>query len=184
VYFVIFLILPAVATVLASARLLDQTATSHVLDLANPFRALHRVTPMGIMFGGPPRPAFPWPVHCLIFCGVTLTILGASVRRVRRAAVGDRSIRIEKKFRPSSGSTARDSEGEPGRRVSAAMGQYHCGRDRCFADWPIRQCVTLSLITICSTSRRACAWRSCVFDAVAGGSREKRRLGVRDNAAG
>jgi ABC-type transport system involved in multi-copper enzyme maturation permease subunit len=100
VYFVIFLCLPGAATALASAGLLDQTATLHILDLANPFRALHRVTPLGFMLGGPPRPAFWWPMHCLVLGVATLAILCASVRRVRRAAVGDRSIRIEKKYRP------------------------------------------------------------------------------------
>jgi ABC-type transport system involved in multi-copper enzyme maturation permease subunit len=100
VYFVVFLVLPAIVTALASAGLFNLAATSHVLDLANPFRALHRMTPQIAVLGGAPRPPFPWPLHCLVLCSWTAVILCATVHRVRRAAIEDRSGRIETKFRP------------------------------------------------------------------------------------
>jgi len=100
VYFVIFLVLPGIATALAWAGLLDRTATSYILDLANPFRALFRVMPQIGAMGGPPAPSLPWPMHCVVLGIATVLILCAAVRRVRRAAVGDCSIRIENRFRP------------------------------------------------------------------------------------
>jgi len=100
VYFIVFLIVPAIATALAWAGLLDRTATSYILDLANPFRALYRVMPQIGAMGGPPAPSLPWPMHCAVLGIATALILCAAVRRVRRAAVGDYSIRIEKDFRP------------------------------------------------------------------------------------
>ena len=99
-YFVIFLILPAIATALAWRGLLDRTATSCILDIMNPFRALYRVMPQIGAMGGPPAPSLPWPMHCVVLGVATVLILGAAVRRVRRAAVGDCSIRIENRFRP------------------------------------------------------------------------------------
>jgi ABC-type transport system involved in multi-copper enzyme maturation permease subunit len=100
VYFVVFLILPAIATGLAWAGLFDRRGTSYLLDLANPFRALYRVMPQIGAMGGPPAPSLPWPMHCVVLGVATVLILGAAVRRVRRAAVGDCSIRIENRFRP------------------------------------------------------------------------------------
>jgi ABC-type transport system involved in multi-copper enzyme maturation permease subunit len=100
VYFTIFLILPAIATALAWAGLFDRRGTSYILDLVNPFRALFRVMQQIGGMGAPPAPWLPWPMHCAVLGIVTVLILGATVRRVRQAAVGDGCIRVEKRFRP------------------------------------------------------------------------------------
>ena len=97
VYFVAFLILPAALTMLTSVGVLSQSLSQLLIDLTNPFRALHGAVPLrGVVTVG----GFPWPIHCIALSGVTLLLLGLCVWRVRPAAAGRLPARIEAKSRP------------------------------------------------------------------------------------
>ncbi len=91
VYLALFAGLPFGAACLAEVGALSKPVTLSILDLTNPFRALHAVMPRGaaVLPPGASR-FFSWPVHCLIMAGATAVVTCVSVRRVRRAAMGGR----------------------------------------------------------------------------------------------
>ena len=78
--------LPAAATVLAGAGILNQPATLSVLDLASPFRAL--VLSLPASWQSPPKGPgyfFWWPAHCLFVVGLAGALSCAAAWRIRRA---------------------------------------------------------------------------------------------------
>jgi len=126
VYFVAFLVLPAALTALTSIGVLSQSMSEIIIDLTNPFRALHGAVPLG---GTAASGSFLWSIHCVALSGVTLLLLGLCVRRIRSAAAGGLPARIDTKPRPltrlyGSPLVWKDTGGRllPWRRIDVAIG--------------------------------------------------------------
>ena len=100
VYMVFFGALPGLFNMLAvkGMFILDRQATQSLLALTNPFVAFAASSAKFIQSGVPSF--FSWPLHCLLMLAVTSVLVAASVRRVRKAALGE-TFGATAKWRPA-----------------------------------------------------------------------------------
>jgi ABC-type transport system involved in multi-copper enzyme maturation permease subunit len=89
-YLVIFGALPGLCNVLAVSRFFffSRDVTQAILALTNPFWAFAAANVKFLFQSRVPR-SFSWPLHCLITLVLAAFVLALSIRRVRKAALGE-----------------------------------------------------------------------------------------------
>jgi len=83
VYFIVFLVAPALASLLIPAG----TAGAKIrfcLNLINPFHVMYAVVPRTLGIRTVVPGGLAWLIHCLILMVVSIVLLGVSARRIRR----------------------------------------------------------------------------------------------------
>ena len=89
-YMMVFGILPGLFNLLAVSGLFifNQETTHSILVLTNPFWAFAATHAKSLFQSGVPK-VFSWPLHCLLMLILTTIVTALSVRRLRRAALGE-----------------------------------------------------------------------------------------------
>jgi ABC-2 type transport system permease protein len=96
-YLVIFGALPGLFHTLAACKffILSRDVTQSILALTNPFWAFAAVNAKFLFQSGVPV-FFSWPLHCLVTLILAASVLALSIRRVRKAALGEAFERTAK----------------------------------------------------------------------------------------
>ena len=122
-YLVIFGALPGLFNILAVAGffIFSRDVTQSILALTCPFWAF-AATNAKFLFQSSVPGFFSWPLHCLVTLVLAASVLALSIRRVRRAALGEAFERTAK---------------PPSRRTSKRKARTYTGRVRCQPIRPI-----------------------------------------------
>ena len=89
-YMVVFGVLSGLFNLLAVNGIFffNRNTTQSILALTNPFWAFAAINAKYLFQSGVPV-SFSWPLHCLLMLALTTIVLGLSVRRIRKAALGE-----------------------------------------------------------------------------------------------
>ncbi|MBN2312599.1 MAG: ABC transporter permease subunit [Sedimentisphaerales bacterium] len=89
-FMVVFGVLSGLCNLLAVNDIFffSQNTTQSILVLINPFWAFFAINAKYLFHSSAPA-SFSWPLHCLLMLALTTIVLGLSVRRVRKAILGN-----------------------------------------------------------------------------------------------